>query len=146
MGSAPAICAVRLSSQPAHRNLPSSSFMGETPDCQMLSPSKIKSIVNLKEYGSDLAVKMSQAWDLAITIGIRSYQTLLKVIGCSSFKPAEKTGKLARAYHGPYRIIELETNTARIRRIDKPNEDPMLVALDRLRRCPNRGILATRQA
>ena len=122
------------------------------PNEDILSPSKIKSIVNLKEYGSDLAVKMSQACDLArSSIGKaqkrqKSYYDRDKKLPnfvegdrVFLFKPAEKTGegrKLARAYHGPYRIVELATNTARIRRIDKPNEDPMLVALDRLRRCP----------
>ena len=54
------------------------------------------------------------------------------------FKPAEKTGesrKLARPFHGPYRVIKLGTNTARIHRVDKPWEEPMLVALQRLRHC-----------
>ena len=55
------------------------------------------------------------------------------------FKPAEKTGetgKFARPFHGPFRIIELESNTVKIRRVDRPGEEPILVALDRLRRCP----------
>ena len=30
----------------------------------------------------------------------------------------------------------MDTNTARIRRVDNPQEEPILVALDRLRRCP----------
>ena len=55
------------------------------------------------------------------------------------FKPAEKTGearKLAQPYHGQYRVIELDTNTARVHRTDRPQDEPILVALDRLRRCP----------
>ena len=55
------------------------------------------------------------------------------------FKPAEKTGearKLSRPYHGPYRVVQLDTNTVHIRRVDCPQEDAILVALDRLRRCP----------
>jgi len=54
------------------------------------------------------------------------------------FQPAEKTGearKLARPYHGPYRIVELDTNTAHVRRVDRPQDDTILVALGRLRRC-----------
>ena len=44
------------------------------------------------------------------------------------FKPAEKTGqarKLARPFHGPYQIIELDVNTACIRRVDKPQDGPI---------------------
>lgn len=55
------------------------------------------------------------------------------------FMPAEKSGharKFARPYHGPYRILELDVNTARVRRVDRLQEDPILVHLDRLRRCP----------
>ena len=55
------------------------------------------------------------------------------------FKPAEKTGearKLSRPYHGPYRVVQLDTNTAHIRRVDRPQDDTILVALHRLRRYP----------
>ena len=54
------------------------------------------------------------------------------------FKPADKSGplrKFARPYHGPYRVVEMDCNTARIRRVDKPEGDTILVALDRLRYC-----------
>ena len=55
------------------------------------------------------------------------------------FKPAEKTGqnrKFARPYHGPFRVCELGTNTAKICRVDRPQDDSILVTLARLRRCP----------
>ena len=43
------------------------------------------------------------------------------------FKPAEKTGerrKFARPFHGPYRIMEVGENTAKIRRVDKQKVNP----------------------
>ena len=55
-------------------------------------------------------------------------------------KPAEKTGegrKLARAYHGRYRVVKLADNNAHIRRVDRPESNLLLVAIDRLRRCPD---------
>ena len=55
------------------------------------------------------------------------------------FKPAEKTGparKFARPFHGPYRIVELDSNTAKICHVDRPEEDAILVALERLQKCP----------
>lgn len=59
--------------------------------------------------------------------------------GAFLYKPAGKTGecrKLARPFHGPYWVLEVGTNTASIVHIDWPNDEPILVALDRLRRCP----------
>ena len=56
------------------------------------------------------------------------------------FKPAEKTGdkrKLARPFHGPYRIVKLGENSVKVRRVDKPGDEPILVAQERLRRCPD---------
>ena len=55
------------------------------------------------------------------------------------YKPADTTGegrKFARPFHGPYRLMELGANTAKIRRVDRPEEEPVLVSIDRLRRCP----------
>ena len=52
------------------------------------------------------------------------------------FKLVEKTGearKLARPFH---RIVELDTNTATILRVDRPEAEPLLVVVERLRRCP----------
>ena len=34
-------------------------------------------------------------------------------------------------------IITMDMNTASIRRVDRPEDSPVLVALDRLRRCPD---------
>ena len=55
------------------------------------------------------------------------------------FKPAEKSGqarKFARPFHGPYRVVEVDSNTAKIRRVDQPDEELILVALESLRPCP----------
>ena len=48
----------------------------------------------------------------------------------SLFKPAEQTEercKLAKAYHGPYRVIKLKPNNAHIRRVDRPEGVKLLV-------------------
>ena len=55
------------------------------------------------------------------------------------YKLSVRTGearKLARPFHGPYRIVLLDTNTAQIRHIDRPQDETILVVLSRLRRCP----------
>ena len=55
------------------------------------------------------------------------------------YKSSEKKGKahkFARPFHGPYRVLEVTSNNANIRPVDKPDAEPILVALDRLRSCP----------
>ena len=122
------------------------------PTKAALSPSRPRQQMDLHEYGAYVADKLATAWEFAqknikkaqhqqkklydqharppnFTVGERVFL----------FKPAERTGenrKLARAYHGPYRVIKLTPNNAHIRRVDKPEEELLLVAVDRLRRCP----------
>ena len=118
----------------------------------MMAPRKKKTTIDLKEYGLALHQKMSEAWELARgSIGQAqkkqkgTYDRRAKMSVFREgervflFRPAEKTGaarKLARPFHGPYRLVELGPNTAKIRRVDRPEEEPILVAIDRLRRCP----------
>ena len=123
------------------------------PTEPVMSPVKTKKIADLREYGVELASSMSEAWELARhCIGkaqkrqkeyydqrgrLPNFRVGERVF---LFKPADKTGeakKFARPYHGPFRIIDLDVNTARIRRVDKPEEEAILVALNRLRRCPS---------
>ena len=118
-----------------------------------LCPEETKKLVNLREYGSELAECMSTARKLAKE-HIKTAQKHQKaqydrkarppkfLTGDRVFlyKPAEKSGegrKLARPYHGPYRIIELNANNAQIRKVNQPDGDLLLVATDRLRRCPD---------
>ena len=54
------------------------------------------------------------------------------------FKPAGKTGqarKFTRPFHGPFRVVDLDSNTARIKRTDRPEEEAILVVVDRICHC-----------
>ena len=108
--------------------------------------------MDLREYGVELYTRMSEAWELAKQSVRRAQKRQKTVYDRKSrppkiqegervflFKPAEKRGKarkFARPFHGPYRVVQIDSNTAMIRRVDKPGEEPILVALERLRRCP----------
>ena len=123
------------------------------PSVPALSPRKTRQQVNLHEYGVYVADKLSEAWDLAKK-NIKKAQKQQKktydqharppnfTVGerVPLFKPTERTGekrKLARAYHGLCRVIKLTSNNAHIRRVDRPEDDLLLVAMDRLKRCPD---------
>ena len=123
------------------------------PTEAVLSPPTTRSLVGLKEYGALLHSRMSDAWKLARGMVKKAQSRQKKQYDRRSqppkfaegdkvflLKPAELTGelrKLARSYHGPYHIITMDTNTASICRVDRPEDSPVLVALDHLRRCPD---------
>ena len=45
--------------------------------------------------------------------------------------------KLARPYHGPFHVVSLTQSNAQIHRVDRPQDEPILVASGHLRRCPS---------
>ena len=118
-----------------------------------LSSQQTRMTMDLREYGVELHTKMSTAWGLARTcIGKAQRRQKANYDKKSTkmpfrpgervflYKPAEKAGearKLARPFHGPYRLSEMDVNTATLTRVDKPQEEPLVVAIDRLRRCPD---------
>ena len=54
------------------------------------------------------------------------------------YMPSEDKGKkskLALPYRGPYRIVEVRTNTFLVRPVDVPAATPILVSMDRVTRC-----------
>ena len=123
------------------------------PNQAMLSPAKTRRVLDLREYGAELHERMSAAWEGARDM-IKQAQNRQKLVydrrrRCADFIPGERvfllqpssiTGelkKLARPVHGPYRIISLDTNTAHVRRVDQPQDEPILVVIDRLKRCPD---------
>ena len=95
-----------------------------------LCPSKFKATVDLREYGVELVSKMADAWELAQKYIGRAQCRQKSYYDKKSrppnfavgdrvflFKPAQKTGEtreLSRPYHGPYRVIQLDTNTVHI--------------------------------
>ncbi len=48
-----------------------------------------------------------------------------------------KAHKFACPFHGPYRVVELSPNYAKVVPVDRPREQPTYVALERLRQCLN---------
>ena len=59
------------------------------------------------------------------------------------YMPAKVKGKdrkIAHPYHGPYRVLSLTPTNAEVRLIDDPTNEPIFVALERIRLCyPEQG-------
>ena len=108
--------------------------------------------VEADDYITELTSKMSDAWSLAKD-AIKKAQLPQKqqhdVRARSAafeegervfvFMPAVKSGKaykLARPFHGPYRVVRVVENGVEVRPVHQPNANPMQVALNRVRKCP----------
>ena len=55
------------------------------------------------------------------------------------YMPAAKSGtayKLARPFHGPYRVVHVVDNGVEVRPVDRPHATLTRVALNCVRRCP----------
>ena len=60
------------------------------------------------------------------------------IVLVSMYMPHDTTGrdrKLARPYHGPYRIVSVTPTNAEVKLIDRVEEPSIFVAVSRLRRC-----------
>ena len=56
------------------------------------------------------------------------------------FMPAAKSGKaykLARPFHGPYRVVCVVENGFEVRPVDQPHVTPIRVALNQICQCPD---------
>ena len=109
--------------------------------------------VDLEDYRVELCAGLSAAWEIARgQIGIaqkrqkvqydkRSKQKEYRVGGrVMVFMPQEAQGKgrkLALPYHGPYRIQEVRSNCLLVRPVDRPDDQPILVSMDRVVDCPS---------
>ena len=115
----------------------------------VLTPKKTRTTLYLREYGIELHARMSEAWESARKNAHKrqkqNYDWRCRLPRFQEgeraflFKPSDKSGpvrKFARPFLRPYRIVDLESNTAKIRRVDRPREEPILVALERLQKCP----------
>lgn len=55
------------------------------------------------------------------------------------YMPHETTGKdrkLSLPYHGPFRIMDIRGNCVSVKPVDKPDDEPILVNMDRIVPCP----------
>jgi len=108
--------------------------------------------VDMDDFKTDLVCNLSEAWELARQnisqsqkkqkqhydkrARLRDYHVGDRVFVHMPGDVRGKAWKFARPFHGPYRILELTPTNASVRLVDKPQDAPIFVSLDRVRRCP----------
>ena len=124
----------------------------QLPTSEMLEPQVDRVTYNLDDYKTEMVKHMSDAWKLAQENVKRAQKSQKKYYDKSVqehkvkqgdrvfiYMPSAKKGKahkLARPFHGPYRVTETVDNGVMVTPIDRPQDTPIRVAMDRVRRCP----------
>ena len=109
--------------------------------------------VDLDDYKVDLVANLSDAWELARKNVQRAQKQQKRQYDHHTTKPTYRIGdrvfvyqpgsiqsknrKFARPFHGPYRILDLIPSNASVRPVDRPEQVPIFIALDRVRKCPS---------
>ena len=108
--------------------------------------------VDIDDFKTDLVCNLSEAWELARQnisqslkkqkqhydkgARLKDYHVGDRVFVHMPGDVQGKAWKFARPFHGPYWILELTPTNASVRLVDKPQDSPIFVSLDRVRQCP----------
>ena len=123
--------------------LPTEAALSTPPTLQMLE---------VDDYKAELVAGLTESWHIARTSITKAQaqqkkyydrhakepkvQTSDRVMVFMPQETKTKNHKLALPYHGPFRVLELRGNCVLVRPVDKPDEHPILVSLDRVTLCP----------
>ena len=145
----------RASLQESTRESPFFLLYGRDPrlptDAALCAPIN-RRYVEIDDYKSELVAGLSEAWELARTHVQQAQRRQKKSYDRRSRDPlyqvgdrvflymlAAKTGtahKLARPFHGPYRVLEVTHSDVRVVPVDRPQDTLIFVAMARVRHCP----------
>ena len=123
--------------------LPSETTLSTPPTLQMLE---------VDDYKTELVTGLTECWNIAHT-SINKAQARQKkyydhfarepkiqdsdrVMAFMPQKTKTKDHKLALPYHGPFRVLKVRGNCVLVRPVDRPDNHPILMSLDRVTLCP----------
>ena len=108
-------------------------------------------VVDCEDYQTELARGLATSWEMARSMVWKAqqhqkkqYDKIAKPVTYHEgtrvmvFMPKEtrsKNRKLALPYHGPYCVLEVRQNCLLMRPVDRPDDEPILVNMDRVVEC-----------
>ena len=108
--------------------------------------------MDIDDFKTNLVCNLSDAWTLAHQniskaqkkqkqqydrkAKMRKYRVGDRVFVHMPGDVSGKAWKFARPFHGPYRILELTPTNASVRLVNRPQDTPIFVSLQRIRTCP----------
>ena len=121
------------------------------PTSTVLTYQRSPYTIDINDYKSEMMTSLSQAWKLAqenIKVAQKRQKTQYDKKTCDTnlkvgdrvmvLMPSEAKGekrKLARPFHGPFRVLTVTPTNAEVRLVDDPKAASIFVALDRVRLC-----------
>ena len=121
------------------------------PTSTLLEQSPAMYPVDVEDYRTELLTTLKKAHELAMESICKAQEKQRKYYDRQStsptfqvrdcvmvFMPSETVGKnrkLARPYHGPYRVINVTQTNAEVQLIEQPSAPSIFVAIGRLRKC-----------
>ena len=121
------------------------------PTSTVLTQSRSVYNVDPDDYKTELVVGLGESWRLAREHIEKAQDSQKRHYDAGRaevdlkvgervmvYMPSEVQGqdrKLARPFHGPYRVLSLTPTNAEVRLVDDPKQTPIFVSLDRVRRC-----------
>ena len=151
--------AYRVSAQESTKESPFFLMYGRDPRIPtetILTQERRPYAVDVDDYKIDVCAGLSAAWSLAEE-NIKKAQIAQKRYYDQSAKPTNvkpgdhvmiympaerqgKTWKLARPFHGPYRVVHVTDTNVQARLVNCPQDQSIFVHLDRVRQCkPQQG-------
>lgn len=146
--------AYRASAQESTKESPFFMMYGRDPRIPtetILTYERSPYAVDVEDYKTDLCSGLSSAWSLARENLEKAQVAQKKYYDQSAmptnvkpgdrvmvYMPGErrgKTWKLARPFHGPYRVVAVTDTNVEVRLVNRPLDQPIFVHLDRVRRC-----------
>ena len=122
--------------------LPTESVLGSTNEAYL---------VDMEDYRSEFLISLGKAQKLALENIRKAQEKQKQYYDRASENPKYRIGdrvmvympgdvagkdwKLARPYHGPFRIVSVTPTNAEIQLIERPSDSTLFVAISRLRRC-----------
>ena len=122
------------------------------PTEEAMSPPVQRYPVDATDYKTEMTTRMAAAWELARSQVKKAQnkqkeyydrhatpQNIAKGERVFVYMPAAKSGpawKLARPYHGPYRVVKAMEGGVEVVPVDRPQDIPIRVSAQRIRRCP----------
>ena len=108
-------------------------------------------VVDGEDYQTELARGLATSWEMVRSMVRKAQQHQKKLYDKRAkpvtyqegtrvmvFMPKEarsKNRKLALPYHGPYRVLEVRQNCLLVQPVDRPDDEPILVNMDRVVEC-----------
>ena len=121
------------------------------PTGTQLDGARTEYLVDMDDYRTELVMSMAKAKKIALEnicraqrkqkefydrhSGETTYHVGERVMVYMPGTVSGKRWKIARPYHGPYRVINITPTNAEVQLVENPVEPSIFVALSRLRRC-----------